>query len=144
MANFSISTTTNRSPEDVFSYLADMSHASEWDPGVLQARRLDEGPLAVGSAFELRLQAFGQRFTLTYTIAELEPPTKVVLSSENSFVVSRDTITVAANEEGTTTVAYSAELEGKGLAAVAEPLWRFIINSLGQQAAEGFLAQFAP
>jgi hypothetical protein len=35
--------------ERVFDYLADFSHTAEWDPGVVEARQLDEGPVRLGA-----------------------------------------------------------------------------------------------
>ncbi len=142
MANFSITTTTKKSPEEVCAYLADMTNAASWDPGVVAARRLDEGELKVGSQFEVGLKAAGQSFTLTYTLVEYEPPNHLVLSSENAFIISRDTVTIALDDEGATSVTYSAELNGKGVASVLEPLWKYAITTLGNHAASGFLEQF--
>lgn len=37
-------------PDETFSYLAMFSNARDWDPGVLEADRLDSGPAKRASA----------------------------------------------------------------------------------------------
>jgi uncharacterized protein YndB with AHSA1/START domain len=70
------------SPKDVFQYLADFSHAAEWDPGVLAAEKATEGPIEVGTAFRLTV-AFGpRRLELLYRVTEIEPHRRVVFHCE--------------------------------------------------------------
>jgi len=41
-------------PEVVVSYLADFSHAEQWDPGTERCVRNDDGPVRVGSSCTTR------------------------------------------------------------------------------------------
>ena len=38
---------------EAFAYVADFGNAAEWDPGLKESRRLDEGALRVGSSFHI-------------------------------------------------------------------------------------------
>jgi hypothetical protein len=42
-----------RAQDEVFVYTADFSNIEDWDPGVVSSRRLGQGPVGVGSQFEL-------------------------------------------------------------------------------------------
>lgn len=38
-----------RSAEDVFAYVSDQTNAPRWQRGVLEVRRVTEGPIGVGT-----------------------------------------------------------------------------------------------
>jgi dehydrogenase/reductase SDR family protein 12 len=42
-----------RSVAEVFAYVSDFTTTQEWDPAVLRSRQLTQGPVAVGTCFEV-------------------------------------------------------------------------------------------
>ncbi len=116
-----------------FAYMASFDNALEWDPSVVEARRLDAGELAVGSAFGVVSKFAGRRVPLRYEITELEPGSRVVLEAWNGTFGSVDTITVA-DAGHASTVTYDARLVFKGVARIADPLMQLVFNRVGRKA----------
>ena len=79
MARYHATVETRRDANDAFTYLADFSSTAEWDPGVVEAERLTEGPITVGATFRVVTSFLGRRIPLDYEITTLEPGRRVVL-----------------------------------------------------------------
>jgi len=58
MARYHATLETPRSADELFDYMSNFDNTREWDPGVIEARRIDSGDLRVGSSFELPWCAF--------------------------------------------------------------------------------------
>jgi hypothetical protein len=139
VASFEVNAETKKSPEEVFGLLADLTNATGWDPSVIAVERTTEGPLGIGAQFTVTLGFLGLEKSLVYEIVEFTPPERLVLTSSTSFLVSTDTITVVARNEGGSTVRYQATLDGQGLVKWAEPLLNAVITYLGSGAKPGLL-----
>ncbi len=109
MARYSTTISSALAPADAFAYMADFSNARFWDPSVSEGARKDDGPIGLGSAFEIVARFAGRDVPLTYAIVAYEPPVKVVLEARRGFV-SRDTITVEEAAGGGSRVHYDAVL----------------------------------
>lgn len=129
-----------RDPTEVFAYLADFSRASEWDPGIVEARRLSEGPTAVGSRFEVVALFRGKRQRFEYVVTEYDEGRRIVLHGEGARAVSDDTITVEGSD-GRTSVTYEADLRLKGVFRVAEPFLGRTVERMGDDALAGLEAK---
>lgn len=125
------------SPIAAFDYLAGFEHTAEWDPGVVEARRLDrDRPLGRGSRFAIVSSFLGRRVPLVYEITAYEPPHRLVLRGVGSDVVSIDTLTFAPVPGGTR-VTYEARLDLAGLARLADPLLDWLFAWVGARAVRG-------
>jgi hypothetical protein len=122
--------------EDVFAYLSDFSTSLEWDPGVVEAQRLEDGPIAEGSEFRIVAEFLGRRTALLYRIVEFDPPRLVTFRGVNSTVVSLDRLTFE-NFGGGTQLTYDAELTLKGPLKIADPLLTLAFNRVGGRALQG-------
>lgn len=122
--------------EALFDHVANFSTAQEWDPGVVEARRLDDGPLGVGSEFRVVVSVPGRRLPLHYVVRDYDRPRLVVLEAESSMLRSYDTIRVQPAGDRAR-VTYEAELTLKGVSRVAEPLLRLAFRRIGDRAAAG-------
>jgi carbon monoxide dehydrogenase subunit G len=111
-------------PDDTFAYVADFSTTAEWDPGIAEARRLDDGPLRVGSRFEVAYGFGKRRLPIAYTITAFVPPSRIVLEGIGARFRGTDDIRFAPGPHGGTRIRYIAELELRGIARAAEPLMR--------------------
>ena len=85
--------TTALDRTEAFDYVADFGQQAEWDPNTATSRRLDDGPIAVGSRFALQVKMGPRLAQMEYRITELVRPDRVVLEGEGSGVWSRDEIT---------------------------------------------------
>ena len=129
-----------REPAEVFAYLADFARAAEWDPGIIEARRLTEGPTAVGSRFEVIAVFRGNRQRFEYVVAEYDEGRRIVLHGEGAKAISDDTIDVESGD-GRTRVTYEADLRLKGLFRLAEPFLGRAVERMGDDALAGLESQ---
>jgi carbon monoxide dehydrogenase subunit G len=130
------------SAETTFAYLSDFVNAAEWDPGIVEARRLTPAPTAVGSRFEVIALFRGRRQRFEYVVTEFLEGTRISLHGEGEKALSDDVISVNAHEAGTR-VAYEADLRLKGVYRVAEPFLRSTFERMGDAALDGLVARLA-
>ena len=136
MARYRASIETQWAPEEAFTYLSDFSTSAEWDPGIVEARRVGAGEIGEGSEFRLVASFLRRRTSLTYRVVEYAPVTAVTFVGENAAVVSHDRITFEATATGTR-VTYEADLGLKGVLRLAGPLLALAFNRVGDRARAG-------
>ena len=136
MARYRTMINSNLAADAAFSYMADFANASEWDPSVDVARRVDTGPVGQGSTFELEVMFAKRRVALTYEITTFDEPRKVVLSAHNSLFRSVDTITVSPAPGGSL-VEYDAWLDGSGAFKLFNPVLAMVFRRVGDHARDG-------
>lgn len=123
--------TVKPTPDVVVDYLADFTHAEEWDPGTESCTRLDSGPIQVGSRFHNESKIAGVSTELVYELVTLDAD-KVVLRGENDSATSTDTITVTP-QDGGSEITYEAVIEAKGVGKLAEPLMKLVFERIGSE-----------
>jgi len=143
MAHYRASIDTQQSREDVFAYLSDFTTSREWDPGVVEAERLNGQGVGEGTEFRLVAEFLGRKNELTYRIVEYDPQHAVTFLGENATVVSRDSITFEPNGEATR-VTYDADLALKGLLRIADPILALAFNRVGDRALAGLRRTLVP
>jgi hypothetical protein len=136
MAHYRASIDIQQSREEVFAYLSDFSTTREWDPGVIEAERLNGQAAGEGAEFRLVAEFLGRKNELTYRIVEYDPPQAVTFLGENTTVVSRDRITFDSRPGGVR-VTYDADLALKGVFRIADPLLAIAFNRVGNRALAG-------
>jgi len=141
-------------PKQVSAYLAKFSNAKEWDPGCLDGKPLDDGPVRVGSRFWLMTIFKGTKSEMIYTITRYEPPNLIELHGESSTVTAIDTIRLSQNKDdkSKTDIDYTVDLTLKGW---RRPFIMFLsadLDELGRRAMAGMektitkekISQFTP
>jgi len=137
------SVSTGLSADVVFDYVANFESIVEWDPGVTACRKLTDGPVRVGSAYELDLRYGGTQLQMTYEVIELDAPRLVVLRGEGGRSAAVDRIAFTAEEGGGTRVDYDAEIEMKGLFRLAQPFLGGLFARVGDGARDGLQRRLA-
>ena len=127
----------------MFAYISDFSTTQEWDPGVVEAERLNDAAVGEGTEFRLVAEFLGRKTALTYRIVEYDPPHAVTFRGENATVISNDRITFEAVDQGTR-MTYDAELVLKGPLRLADPLLGLAVNRVGDRALAGLKHKLAP
>ena len=120
----------------VFDYVVDFSNAAEWDPGIESSVKATEGPVEVGTEFDLVAGFLGTTAPVRYRIEEIQPGKQVRVRGIGNRVVSVDTVTVTA-EGGRTRIDYRADLTLTGVARLFEPLLRGAMKKMGAKALVG-------
>ena len=130
-------------PEAAFNYMAAFENAAVWDPGVSEATRLTEGPVALGTEFLIVAMFSGRKVPLTYHVTEIDPGSRLVLTAQTSNIRSVDEITVSASGGGSC-VTYHANLTLRGALWIANPLLGIAFKKIGDQARVGLVRELNP
>ncbi len=112
--------TTTASPEVVYDYLADFTHAEEWDPGTVSCERIS-GDGGVGTVHRNVSSFLGRTTEITYTTVEAERPTRIHLTGHNEQFDGHDVMGIRASGTGSE-VTYTAEFAFSGAARFAAPV----------------------
>ena len=129
-------------PAETFAYLADFANAAEWDPGIVEARRLTPEPTAVGSRFEVVALFRGNRQRFEYVVTEFEDGKRIALRGEGEKAVSDDVMTISPSERGTR-IAYEADIRLKGVFRIAEPFLGGTMKKMGDDALDGLSSRLS-
>ena len=116
-------------PSSVVPYLADFSHAEEWDPGTERCVREGNGPVEVGASWHNESKIAGISTELTYTLEELTD-SRIVLVGRNDTATSTETIDVLPSDDGSE-ITYENEIEFKGAAKLAAPAAKLVFEKVG-------------
>ncbi len=125
--------------DDAFAYVADFSNAAEWDPGVPESTKLTEGPVRLGSEFDIVALFRGKRHRFRYVVTDFEQNRRVVLAAEGNRVRSVDQVTVEPAGTGAR-ITYIADFQLKGIFRPASPLLAPAMSRMGDDALEGLKA----
>lgn len=136
MARYSAVVASRLDSAAAFAYMAAFEHVTEWDESAIEARRLDDGPVRVGSAFHVVSRFAGRSIPLRYEVVEFDDGHRFTVEATTAAITSRDTITVRSTPSGAT-VAYDAVLAPRGLWVLAGPLLQVLFTRLGQRAVRG-------
>jgi dehydrogenase/reductase SDR family member 12 len=136
MARYETTILVPAAPDEAFQYLADFTNTATWDPSVVEATRLDEGPFRAGSSFHVVVAFYGRRVPLTFTIETFEPERRLVLVGEGRRVRSRDTMTFVP-QDGGTSITYAAELQLRGALRILDRGLQLAFSGMGDRAAAG-------
>jgi carbon monoxide dehydrogenase subunit G len=136
MARYQTTIEVPVSPEVAFAHLADFSNATGWDPSVVEASRVDDGPLGVGAKFRVLVGFFGKRIEVDYTIEEHRAPSSLVLVGRGKSLESRVAFGLEPAAAGST-IAYDAQLKLKGALRLLDKGLQMQFSTMGERAAAG-------
>jgi uncharacterized membrane protein len=114
-------TEIDRPRADVASFAADPENAPSWYENITSARRLDDGPLAVGSRIEFTARFLGRQLTYTYEVQELRPGELLVMSTADG-PFPMETTYAWADARGRTRMTLRNRGEPAGFSRVATPV----------------------
>ena len=142
MARYRATVRSRRTAQDTFEYLSDFSTTAEWDPGVVEAERTTTGPVGIDSTFRVVASFLGRRVPLVYRVVEFEAGRRVVLRADAPTLCSIDEITVVPTDGGSE-VTYDADLRGRGILRLADPLLGLAFRRIGDRALDGLVRALA-
>lgn len=106
-------------PERVWAYLVEPGNDVTWTSGLLEARPLTDGPLAVGSRVERVSKFLGRRMTYTIDVVEVEPGRMIrMVTSAGPFPIEV-TYRVDPTDDGGTRFSIRNQGGPEGTAAAA-------------------------
>ncbi|MFQ5794785.1 MAG: SRPBCC family protein [Candidatus Bipolaricaulia bacterium] len=116
-----LSVVINRPVEEVFAFLAAPENVPRWQLGILENEQTSEGPIGVGTTYQMVSQFLGRRIESTFEVTEYEPNRTVSLKTTSGPGQLEASWTFEAIEGGTK-VAVVGKGESSGFFKVAEPI----------------------
>lgn len=129
----------DRPKEEVFEYTADFSNIEEWDPGIASSRKLTDGPVGVGTEYEVMVSFGAQRLPMVYEITEYQPNDRVVLVGRGETLEAVDEIIFEARGIEQTLVDYTADLKFQNFIKYVAPLMSPVLKRVGERAVDGLV-----
>jgi hypothetical protein len=110
-----------RPPDEVFSYVTDLSRFTEWQEQVVRASPLDEGPMRVGSKATLTRRMGKREQTLTTELTDWDPPRSYGFRGLDGPVrpIGKGNFEPI---DGGTRFTFSIDFEGHGIGKLLVPL----------------------
>jgi carbon monoxide dehydrogenase subunit G len=128
--------------DSVFDFIADFANSEQWDPGVSSARRLDDGPVGVGSRYALDVRMGRRIAPMEYRISTYDRPRRVVLTGAGSNVSAVDEIRFG-READRTVIDYTADIRLGGVLRLVQPFLGGTFAGIGRDAARGMTSTLA-
>lgn len=125
-----------RDAAEAFRYVSEFEHAAEWDPGIAESTKLTDGPVGVGTEYDVVVLFRGKRQRYRYRVTELDDGRRIVLAGDGDKATSVDEIVVEPAGAGSR-ITYTAEIKLKGLRRIAEPLLAPLLKKTGEEALAG-------
>jgi uncharacterized protein YndB with AHSA1/START domain len=112
-----------RRPEDVFSYVTDPSHLTEWQESVVTVRREDTGPVSERSRAVVTRRVGRREQAMTAELSELNPPRSWAVRGIDGPVRGNVKGTIEPLDDGTRSrVRFELDFEGHGIGKLLVPL----------------------
>ena len=129
MINVEESIIINRPVEEVFAFVADQPNATQWQSGVLEVRRITDGPIGVGTKHKAVRKFMGRRLEAINEYVVYELNKEVTFTGSAGGADFRHSYLTEATPEGTKLTS-RMEMRPKGLFGLAEHL---IVSSLRRE-----------
>jgi uncharacterized protein YndB with AHSA1/START domain len=115
------STVIERSVEDVFAYVSDQTNAIHWQAGLVEVRRLTDGPIGAGTRHMIVRTFMGRRLAVENEYVAFEPGRRVTFRTTSGPMPLEASYLVEPVAEGTR-VTSTIAMDASGFLSLAEPL----------------------
>jgi uncharacterized membrane protein len=121
MSQIAHTVTIDRSPQDVWAYIADFPRGPEWIPGQIEKRAITPEPYGAGTRIKAVQKVPGRTVEGTFEIADWQPAARLVERSIDGPLQVQVNYHLAPTPTGTAlTITY--DIAGSGLYKVVELL----------------------
>lgn len=123
---------------EAFAYAADFANIEDWDPGVASSKKVTDGPVGVGSRYELDVVFGKTQIPMIYEITHYEEPDRVVLVGRGDKLEAVDEIRFRT-DDGVTVIDYTADLSFFNYVRYLIPFMGSSFKKVGQKALDGLV-----
>jgi uncharacterized protein YndB with AHSA1/START domain len=106
--------------EEVFAFVADQTHAPQWQHDLLEVRRTTDGPVGVGTKHTAVRKFLGRRMELTNEYVKYEPNKQITFTGDGTTRFECSYLTEATPQG--TRLTCRMQMEPDGFFGLAEPL----------------------
>jgi uncharacterized protein YndB with AHSA1/START domain len=121
--------------DEVFDFVADERNEPTFNPRMLCAEKVTQGPIGTGTRFLATMKSMGRTFDITIEYTAYQRPTRLASTSTMSSADTRGTLTFEPHPEGTR-MRWSWDVKPKGISRLLTPL----INRMGTHQEEAIWA----
>ena len=136
MARYVTTVRTAKTPQQAFTYMADLRNFAEWDPGVKAVRQVKGSGGGPDAVFDVTVAGPVVDLTLRYVTEEYDAPRNLLVVARSTVFTSIDRITVEPDGTGSV-VTYDADLRLNGVLRVGDLGLRLVFGVIGDRAAAG-------
>jgi len=127
LINIESSISIDRTPKDVFAYIANFENNPNWQSGMVEAHFTSEKPLGVGSTYTQVAKFMGRRVDSNFTVVEYDPDRLIKITTTSGSFPITVTRTVVPEGDGTLVRAI-VEGDATGFMKLAEPMMRVMVQ----------------
>lgn len=113
--------TINRPIDQVFAFVANPDNNPNWQPEVIEHRKLTDGPMDVGTKFRHVSKFMGRRIEVNGRVTEFEPNLKIAFEVESGTLLYTIDYQMESVRSATR-FTYASLAEINGLLRLAQPL----------------------
>lgn len=117
---FSKTVTIQKSPHEVFEFLADFENVPKWNYAINETRKTSEGPVGVGATYR-QTRSLPSPSEEAFRVTEFEPDQRLAIHGDLGPFEGTLTYELEAVAGGTR-ITNAADLQAHGLLKVAAPL----------------------
>jgi carbon monoxide dehydrogenase subunit G len=136
MATLSRSLTVSTPLEQVAEFLSDLTTSPQWDPHTVRCRRLDDGPVAVGSRYEHTRGYQGFDVTIEMAVDSYEPLRHIAWSGGNAYATGREELRFDLAGAGGTVVTHTVDVELSGIARLGNAMLPAVMQRIADDGTE--------
>jgi uncharacterized protein YndB with AHSA1/START domain len=129
MIRFSNTITISRPPAVVFAYLANLENVRRWNYAIASTRKLDPGPVAVGSRYR-QVRTIPSHSEEEFAVAEFEPDRRLAIRGELGPFFGDLTYTLERSLNATVLTNAAALDAPRGLSLVAPLVTRRVKSAV--------------
>jgi uncharacterized protein YndB with AHSA1/START domain len=107
--------------EEVFAFVADQRNAPQWQHGLLEVRRTNEGPMGVGTKHALVRKFMGRKLEANNEYVTYEPNREVTFKTTSGPMPLEASYLTESVPSGTKLTS-KIEMQATGFIGLAEPL----------------------
>lgn len=111
----------NRPIDEVFDYIGDQRNTPQWQSGLVEVRRITEGPPGIGTKHAFVRKFMGRKMEATNEYIAYEPNKKITFKTTSGPVRLEASYLFESTADGTK-VTGLIEMQAAGLFGFAEPL----------------------
>jgi carbon monoxide dehydrogenase subunit G len=126
--------------EEAFGYVADFRTVTEWDPGIVKAQRVNNGPIGLGATYDVMALFRGKPLPFRYEVSAYEEGRRLLFHGAGAKARSVDEILFERAGSGTR-ITYRAVVTMKGIYRLAGPLLGPTFDEMGSRALAGLKAK---
>jgi uncharacterized protein YndB with AHSA1/START domain len=116
----------SRPIEEVFDFVSDEQNEPTFNPRMLRAEKVTQGPIGTGTRFLATMKSMGRTFDITIEYTVYQRPIRLGSTSSMSSADTHGALTFEPHPEGTR-MRWSWDVEPRGVSRLLTP----IINRVG-------------